>query len=333
MANFLQNATAFPLFEVNFESTAQVIVRIRGFRSGAHTHLVQHHLIRGALLIVAAELMFACMGASIRQVSTELNNGMVVFARNLIGLLLILSLTAHPSHRKLRTQVPHLHLIRSMAGLGAMYCFFYAIAHMPLANAMLLKLSAPLFIPLVALIWLGERFTWHVLGALAIGFAGVSIILVPDFDTMAPVTMVAVLGGALAAVAKVTVRKLSATEPAARTVFYFSAIGTLVSIVPLVWLWETPSHDQLVWLLVLGIFATSGQMLLTRGMACAPAARLGPFAFFSVVFGATLGWIFWDELLGWATVLGTILILASALLAGRGLPHTKAIPINANQTG
>ena len=146
---------------------------------------------------------------------------------------------------------------------------------------------------------------------------------------MAPVAMIALLGGALAAIAKVTVRRLSATEPAARTVFYFSAIGTTVSLVPLVWLWDMPSRDQFPWLLALGIFATAGQMLLTRGMACAPAARLGPFAFFSVVFAAVLGWVFWDEVLGWQTVFGTLLVLASALLVGRGIPHAAPVPVNA----
>ena len=254
---------------------------------------------------------------------------MVVFARNLVGLLLILSLVAHRHQRKPRSRVARLHLLRSTAGLGAMYCFFYAIAHMPLADAMLLKLSAPLFIPLVALLWLGERFSWHVLAALATGFAGVSLILVRDFDRVAPVVIVALVGGALAAVAKVTVRRLSATEPAARTVFYFSAIGTLASIFPLFWLWDTPTADQLLWLLVLGVFATSGQMLLTRGLACAPAARLGPFAFFSVVFGSALGWIFWDEMLGWFTVAGTLLVLISALRVGRGMPHTTAVAVDA----
>jgi len=291
--------------------------------------LYQHRLITGALLIVAAELMFAFMGASIRQVSADLNNGMVVFARNLVGLALLSTLAAHTGHRNLRTRVPHLHLLRGTAGLGAMYCFFYAIAHMPLANAMLLKLSAPLFIPLVALIWLGERFTWHVLAALAVGLSGVIMILLPDFGTMAPVAMIALLGGALAAVAKVTVRRLSASEPAARTVFYFSAIGTTVSLVPLIWLWDTPTQEQSVWLLVLGVFATAGQMLLTRGMACAPAARLGPFAFFSVVFGAVLGWFFWNEVLGWPMVFGTLLVLASAVLVGRGMPQAAPLPVNA----
>ena len=289
----------------------------------------QHRLITGALLIVAAELMFAFMGASIRQVSADLNNGMVVFARNLVGLALLSGLAVHTGHRSLRTRVPHLHLLRGTAGLGAMYCFFYAIAHMPLANAMLLKLSAPLFIPLVALVWLGERFTWHVLAALAVGFSGVIVILLPDFGTMAPVAMIALLGGALAAIAKVTVRRLSATEPAARTVFYFSAIGTGASLVPLIWLWDTPTQEQMLWLLVLGVFATAGQMLLTRGMACAPAARLGPFAFFSVIFGAVLGWVFWQEVLGWPTVFGTLLVLAAAVLVGRCKPQPAPLPANA----
>jgi len=80
---------------------------------------------------------------------------------------------------------------------------------------------------------------------------------------------------------------------------------------------------------VLGVFATSGQMLLTRGMACAPAARLGPFAFFSVVFGAALGWFFWDKIPGWLTVAGTLLVLISAMLVGRGMPHTTAVAVDA----
>ena len=287
--------------------------------------LDNNRLIAGALLIVGAELMFALLGASIRQVSADLNNGMVVFARNLIGLLLLSVLATHPKHRELRTGVPHLHLLRGLAGLGAMYCFYYAIAHMALAEAMLLKLSAPLFIPLVAFFWLAERFTWHVLAALAIGFCGVTVILLPDFSSIAPVAMIALLGGALAAVAKVTVRRLSATEPATRTVFYFAAIGTAVSVVPLIWLWHTPNMAQLLWLLLLGCLATAGQVLLTRGMACAPAARLGPFTFFSVVFAALLGWLFWEEMLGWATVIGTLLVLTSAMLVGRGIPRVDLV--------
>jgi drug/metabolite transporter (DMT)-like permease len=62
-------------------------------------------------------------------------------------------------------------------------------------------------------------------------------------------------------------------------------------------------------------------------MGCAPAARLGPFAFFSVVFGALLGWIFWDEVLGWPIVVGTLLVLSSAVLVGRGMQRPAATTV------
>ena len=90
-------------------------------------------VVRGAALIVAAELMFAAMGATIRHLSTELDNEMLVFIRNAVGLILLLPLFVREAPT-LKTHVPHLHLLRALAGLSAMYCFFYALAHMPLAG-------------------------------------------------------------------------------------------------------------------------------------------------------------------------------------------------------
>lgn len=285
--------------------------------SAVKPSLIVHPYTRGALLIVAAELMFASMGASIRHVSTTLDNQTLVFARNGIGFLLLLPLVMVRPGLKLRTRVPTLHLLRGLAGLGAMYCFFYAIAKMPLAEAMLLKLSSPLFIPFVALFWLGEAFGRAVVLAVLVGFLGVGVILTPDLSTLGPVAAIALLGGALAAVAKVTVRRLSRTEPPDRTVFYFALIGTVVSSLPVYWSPQTPGPEQLPWLLAIGGFATLGQMLLTRGFSASPAARLGPFAFFSVVFAGLFGWLFWQEALTWSTVLGSILVLIAGVIVGR----------------
>ena len=276
---------------------------------------------RGALLIIAAELMFASMGASIRHVSETLDNHTIVFARNLIGFFLVLPLVLARPGLKLATRVPQLHLLRGLAGLGAMYCFFYAIAKMPLADAMLLKLSAPLFIPFIALFWLGETFGRMLVLGILIGFLGVGLILTPDLDTLGPVAAIALLGGALAALAKVTVRRLSRSEPADRIVFYFALIGTLVSVVPIGLAPQLPNPEQVPWLLAVGGFATLGQMFLTRGFAASPAARMGPFAFFSVLFAGLFGWLFWDEVLTWTTVLGSILILIAGVLVSR--PNAK----------
>jgi drug/metabolite transporter (DMT)-like permease len=215
------------------------------------------------------------------------------------------------------TAVPHFHLLRGVAGVGAMYCFFYAIANMPLANAMLLKLSAPLFIPVVALLWLRESISWSVAFAVLLGFVGVAFILTPEYETLGTVGLVALFGGLLAAVAKTSLRRLAPTEPPERTVFYFALTGTLVSLLPLFYYWQPVSFHSLLWLLLLAGFGLSGQLLMTRGFAYAKAGRLGIFAYSSIIFAALYGWLLWDEILTWNMVGGSLLVAIAGLLAAR----------------
>jgi drug/metabolite transporter (DMT)-like permease len=278
-------------------------------------------LLLGAGFIVLGEFCFASMGVGIRLVSGELPNAMVVFGRNLVGILLLAPWLLRNGLGDLKTAVPGLHLLRATAGISAMYCFFYAIAELPLGEAMLLKLTAPLFIPLFAMLWLQERVTGLLWVALGIGFAGVVVILdlAPDtaWGGVSLVALIGLLGGVFAAVAKVTVRRLSGSEPTTRIVFYFALIGGLISAVPLAWEWQTPTATALGLLLGIGIAATLGQLALTRGLTLAPASRMGAFGYFSVIFGAAYGWLFWDEPLTLSLLLGTLLIAAGGLLASR----------------
>jgi drug/metabolite transporter (DMT)-like permease len=150
------------------------------------------------------------------------------------------------------------------------------------------------------------------------------MILSPSFSTLAPVAAVALVGGLLAAVAKVTVRHLSGTEPTARIVFYFTVIGTAVSAVPLLWAWQTPSAHALQWLLAIGAPAALGQRPPTPGRGRAPAPRLAPFVYFSVIFAAAYGWLFWGEHIAWTTVVGTAVVAFAGLLAARATSSPAA---------
>lgn len=261
------------------------------------------------------------MGVGIRVVSAELPNAMIVFGRNLIGLMLLAPWLLRHGIGDVKTRVPGLHLLRAVAGIAAMYCFFHAIAELPLAEAMLLKLTAPIFIPLIAIAWLHERVTGLLWVALGIGFAGVILILEPDpsraWAGISPVALIGLLGGVLAAVAKVTVRRLSRSESTGRIVFYFALIGGSISALPLFWSWQTPTPSALLWLLGIGIAATLGQLALTRGLSLAPASRMGAFGYFSVVFGAGYGWLLWDEPVTLAVALGSLSIAVGGLLASR----------------
>jgi drug/metabolite transporter (DMT)-like permease len=271
-------------------------------------------LARGAWLLLGSELMFASMATVIKSLSTELPNEMIVFFRNAFGLLVLMPLVLRFRVRNLRTSVPHLHLLRALAGVSAMYCFFYAIAHLPLAEATLLKLSSPFFIPVVAWLWLREGVPPAARWAVLVGFVGVAVVLEPGRGVLEAAALIGLLGGALAAVAKVTVRRLSRTEPATRIVFYFGIVASLISAVPLLWAWQTPEPEQWLRLGLLGLFATAGQLMLTTALASAPAARIGPLTYSSVVFAAAYGWAFWNEVPGLNTWLGAALIAGAGVL-------------------
>ncbi len=279
--------------------------------------LYRQNLVHGALLIVASELMFASMGAAVKAVSAGLSNEMTVFMRNLMGLLILLPWLLHQGIGSLKTQVLHLHALRALAGLSAMYCFFYALAHLPLADGMLLKMTAPIFMPLVAYVWLKEGATGLALIAVPIGFLGVGLVLRPDGE-FNWVALIGLMGGALAAFAKVTVRRLGQTEPTVRTVFYFAVLAALVSSVPLSWAWQMPSGGQWGLLVLMGLMGTLGQLLLTRGYGIAAPSQVGPFTYFSVVFAAVYSYLFWGETLDAYFLAGAGLIALAGTLAIRG---------------
>jgi drug/metabolite transporter (DMT)-like permease len=271
-------------------------------------------LRHGALYAVGAGLAFAIMGAFIKTAAQSLPNETVVFLRNLFGLL-ILTLWLRPRPRDLRTQRPGGHLLRAVFGLTAMYCFFYALARLHLATAMLLNYSTPLFIPLIAWAWLGERPAPAVWLAVVLGFAGVALILKPGFALLSWAGLAGLLAGLFAALAMTNIRRISATEPVSRIVLYFAGLGTLISALPMCWAWRTPSRLEAGLMLGAGLFATLGQLWLTRAYSLAPAARIGSLVYSAVVFAALLGWLLWDERPDLLSVLGMLLVAAAGMLA------------------
>lgn len=273
---------------------------------------------RGALLVTVAALMFASMGVLVRFASQQLGNEQIVFLRNFFGLLILVPLLIGAGRRiSLRTERPWLHLTRSLCGLAAMYCFFYALANLNLADAVLLNFTAPLFIPFIALLWLQETVSRAVIAAIAIGFAGILLVLKPGMGLFNPAALIGLCSGMFAAVAMVSLRTLSASDPPLRVVIYYGVICTGVSAVPMLWAWQPAPLPTLLQLAGAGCFATAGQYLLSKGYGYAPAAQIGPFTYTSVVFAASYGWYFWQEIPDGLSAGGTVLIVIAGALAMR----------------
>lgn len=275
------------------------------------------HPRRAALLVLSSALLFALMGGFIKHLSQQLPVEMVVFFRNLFGLMVLMPWVLHRGIAHLRTHHVPLHLTRSLFGLSAMYCFFFAISHLHLAEAVLLNYTAPIYVPLLAWWWLKEPAPRHLYSALLFGFIGIALILKPGVDIFKAEALVGILAGVLTAGAFVSLRHMARSEPPLRTVFYFGLIATLVSAIPLLWCWQTPPTGLLLTLLLMGSVASAGQLLLTRAYAHAPAAWVGSFTYTIVPLSALVGWWGWDETPDTLSLLGALLVVTAAVMVLR----------------
>ncbi len=272
--------------------------------------------VAGGLLVLISALLFSGVGALVKAASAELPSEVVVFFRNAVSMAFLLPwILIRQRNLSLKTSCLHLHLLRSAAGLSAMYCFFIALKLLRLADAMLLCYTLPIFVPIIERFWLKEPVSRQTQIAVAVGFVGIALVLKPGFGVFQVAGLVGLASGLLSALAIVGIRRMTVTEPVVRIVFYFTLFGTLVSSFPLAWAWENPDGRLLGVLGLLGVLAIMAQMCLTKGYSLAPAGQVGPFSYGTVVFAALLGWLFWGETLDALTLVGAVLTCSAGIIA------------------
>ena len=272
-------------------------------------------LLAGSLFVVLGEVFFVSMGMLVKILGPDMPSHQIVFYRNILAAIIIFPMLMRGSGwREFKTTRINMHLLRSTSGVLAMFCFFYALANIELADAMLLKLTGPLFIPIIAIFWIKEHVSVQTVGAILVGFAGVVVFLNPTGEIQLA-ALVGLFGGALAAFAKVTIRKMSDTESTTRIIFYFALFGALISAIPaLATELHIPTGQQWAYLILLGAVGTCGQFCLTQAYRLAPASQVGPFTYSSLLWASLAGWLVWREVPSLQTLLGGALIISAGLI-------------------
>lgn len=271
--------------------------------------------LQGATLLALSALLFSGMGVLISIASATVNNENIVFFRNLVGVVFFLPLLLAKGLRPFKTKRIKSHLLRTSYGLAAMYCFFYAIAHMPLADAMVFTYSAPVFTPIIAYFWLKEPLTKRMLVFSLLGLLGVILVAKPSDALFGSLSLVGLAASLLAATAFVSIREMSDTEPAYRMVFYFALFSSLISAVPLSWAWQPLSSEQLILLCSAGLLAALAQIVMSRAYTLAPPGLIGPVAYLAIVFAGVFSLILWGEVPDLNSIIGAALIFSVSLLS------------------
>jgi drug/metabolite transporter (DMT)-like permease len=279
--------------------------------------------------MVLATVLFAGMGVCVKLASQHFGTAAVVTARGGVGAVMMLAI-AWATAAPLRTRVPALHLSRGLAGVTALSMWFYCLGQLPLATSVTLNYMSSVWMAVFLLAsawWSGRQHVdKRLLAAIAVGFAGVALVLHPTIARdQVTAGLIGLASGMLSALAYLQVTALGkAGEPEVRVVFYFSLTGTIVGLL----MWLLPGQHNptaladipaAAWWQLLGVggFATLAQLLMTRAYAKGSTLVNANLQYLGIVHAGLLGTLLFGEHLSADSVFGMALIVGSGMASTR----------------
>jgi drug/metabolite transporter (DMT)-like permease len=195
--------------------------------------------------------------------------------------------------------------------------WFTSLALVPLADAVALNFTMPLFIVAGAAAILGEKVGLRRWSATAIGFLGMLVILRPGFVVVSPVMVLPVAAAAFMAISVLILKHMSATVPAGTSVLCMNLLMTPLSLVPATFVWIWPHWQDFVLLAALGLLAMLAHLALARALAVADASAIMPFDYARLPFIALFAFLLFGEVAEIWTWIGAVIIAGSAFYIAR----------------
>ena len=268
--------------------------------------------VRAIVLVSAGAILLTVMAVFVKILGARLHPAELMFCRAFIGFLIFAPwLLVQGGFSVIRTKRPGMHLARGFFGACGNYCFFFAITHLVLADAMALQFSRPLF--MIVLAFLCEVAGARRIGVTLAGFAGILVMLRPFGGGFDPDGLVAVAGALFGGLVVISIKKLSSTEPTRRIIFYYAFYTALFSAIPAAYFWVTPTLAEFWILLLIGFLGIIGQSCLTQGFTLGEATVTVPFDYMRIVYSGIFGLLLFAEIPSWWSVAGAALIVGSNL--------------------
>ncbi len=256
----------------------------------------------------------SCLSAVAKHIGDQVNVSTIVFFQFAICFLCTLPWVAKNGISALRTRHRWRHLVRGVAGCLSFYAFYYALNHIPLVDASLLRHSAPLVVPLILLFWFNviiPKTRWLALG---VGFIGVIVILRPAQHGLSQWHLIGLLSGVGLAFSMVLTRVLSQEEPETRILFYYFLISLLFAVPFFIINYQPIPHSALPWLLLIGFGMYFAFIPYTRAYFYAKASVVAPTSYFSVIFAGLLDWLIWEQTPDKTSLFGVVLVLLAGII-------------------
>jgi drug/metabolite transporter (DMT)-like permease len=281
--------------------------------------------LKGALWMLAAVTVLTAMMAVIKHLTKTMPVLEVAMFRMLMGLPFYLPWLLQVGWAGLRTERPWAHVARGFFGCTSLLCMTYAVANLLLADATVLTFTIPLWMIVLSALFMGERIRLRRTIATICGFAGV-VMLVKPHGGIDPAVIVAILGAILACIAVMIMKSLTRTDSPDRIVVYFLLSGTVFLMGPAIYVWQWPTLAEWGWLVVLGLFGSSGQYMLTRAYGNGELTIVAPLDFLRVLVAGVMGYFLFDELPdAWGFAGATVIVLSCVYIVRRDAMLRRAV--------
>lgn len=273
-------------------------------------------IIKGMLAALGAFLMFTLMNVCAKVLSETHSVIEIAFWRNAVALLPFLFMIFALGKRDLLkiNAKPTLVYGRAILGAVTITVNFAAFSLMPMAETQALLFTAALFLPVLGVIFLRESVGAYRWSAVIIGLIGVLIMTRPGVAGINLLGVTAALTAAvMQALLQLTLRYLGRYESPATLTFYFFAIGTLVTAIPMAFLWVRPTLEEVPLILGVGVCGAAAQFLLSTAFRHAPAAVVAIFNYSTIVWATAFGWLIWNDWPLPTVFIGATIVIASNL--------------------
>lgn len=268
---------------------------------------------KGTIMILLSALFFALMAATVKAIP-NIPIAEKIFFRNILGFIFSVIIIKKKNKSMLGNNKSLL-MARSIFGLLGVASYFYAISNIKLADAVILNKFSPFFIILLSVVFLNEKVKKHQIISVIVAILGAILVIKPEFNSSIIPALIALCSAFFAGCAYTIIRYLRKSDGPETIVLYFTFIST-IAMVPFMLFGQfvIPTLNEMLLLVLLGVFATSAQFLMTHAYRYAPASELSIYTYTNIVFSSLIGLVFWHETMDYLTLVGGLLIITAAII-------------------
>jgi drug/metabolite transporter (DMT)-like permease len=266
--------------------------------------------LRGALWMLGAVLSFTAMAIAVRELQRHMGSFEIVFLRSLVMLAIVLAMLPRAGMVSVLTRKFSLHLWRNLIHFVGQVLWVYSIGALTLATVFAIEFTMPVWAALLAWIFLKERLTAPRLAMLALGLAGVLVILRPGGGSFHPAALAMVLGSLCYASSFIFTKRLTSTDSALAVLFWMAVIQTPISLVAALPQWAAPVAADVPWILGIGAGSFAAHYCMTRAMKLVDAMVAVPIDFIRLPLIAVVGALAYGEALDPMVFVGAAIIFA-----------------------